>query len=158
MSACVARVHQPVLLVLDPVAVGLTVLGEQDQRRGVGRLRREREVQEDERVRVPLAAATPMTLRRIQTMTTTVWMTRKRAVPSVRAMALGEVAEGLRVVVHSEGRTLTRRRQVLPPLHPAVSRIRCRHPAGSDRSSTSSTVTVPSSCRSASHTATETRL
>ena len=43
----------PVLLQRDPVPVGLAVLGQQDQRRRVGGLRREREVQQDERDRGP---------------------------------------------------------------------------------------------------------
>ena len=42
----------PVVLVLHPVAVGLAVLREQDQRGGVRRLQREHQRQEDERVRV----------------------------------------------------------------------------------------------------------
>jgi hypothetical protein len=42
--------------VADPVALGLPGLGEQDQRRGVGRLGREREVEQDEGVRVPMEA------------------------------------------------------------------------------------------------------
>ena len=47
-----AEVHLAVALGLAPVAVGLAVLREEDQRRGVGGLGREGEVQEDERVRV----------------------------------------------------------------------------------------------------------
>ena len=38
------------------VAVGLAGLGEEDQRRRVGRLGREREVQQDERIRIPSEA------------------------------------------------------------------------------------------------------
>ena len=48
-----ARVDLPVAFDLGAVAVGLAVLREQDQRRGVRGLGREREVQQDERVRVP---------------------------------------------------------------------------------------------------------
>ena len=48
-----ARVHLAVALDLGAVAVGLAVLREQDQRRRVRGLRREREVQQDERIRVP---------------------------------------------------------------------------------------------------------
>src|SRR6185312_4651289 len=39
--------------VADPVAVRLARLGEQDQRRGVGGLQREGEVQRDERIAIP---------------------------------------------------------------------------------------------------------
>ena len=63
-------------------------------------------------------------------MTTTVWMTRKRAVPERAGDGFGEATERLGVVVHSEGRTLTRRREVLPPLHPAVSRSPLPPPGG----------------------------
>src|SRR3569833_848633 len=48
----VALVARPVALVLDAVAVGLAVLGEQDQRRGVRGLEGQHQRQEDERVRV----------------------------------------------------------------------------------------------------------
>jgi len=46
--------HLPVALDVGPVPVVLPVLGEQDQRRGVGRLGREGQVEQDERVRIPV--------------------------------------------------------------------------------------------------------
>ena len=48
-----AGVDLAVELGLGPVAVVLAVLGEEDQRRGVGGLGGEGQVQQDERVRVP---------------------------------------------------------------------------------------------------------
>ena len=45
VSAMVRSVRGPVLLVLHPVAVGLAVLGEQDQRGGVGGLQRQHQGQ-----------------------------------------------------------------------------------------------------------------
>src|SRR5690349_10268020 len=48
-----AGVDAAVLVGLDPVALRLAVLREQDQRRGVGGLGREGQVEQDERVRVP---------------------------------------------------------------------------------------------------------
>jgi hypothetical protein len=65
-------------------ALGLTRLGEQDQRRRVRRLRREREVEQDERVRIPLERD-PAALSPIQRMTTIVWPTMYCGVPQKRA-------------------------------------------------------------------------
>ena len=61
-----------VLLVLHAVAVGLPVLREQDQRRGVGRLQRQDQRQEDERVVVELELPLATTFQAIQTTTKTV--------------------------------------------------------------------------------------
>jgi AcrR family transcriptional regulator len=46
--------HVPVALDVGPVPVVLPVLGQQDERRGVGGLGREGQVEQDERVRVPV--------------------------------------------------------------------------------------------------------
>ncbi len=48
------RRHLPVALDVGPVPVVLPVLRQQDQRRGVGRLGREGQVEQDERVRIPV--------------------------------------------------------------------------------------------------------
>ena len=53
VSARVLRRAAAVLLRLHPVPVGLPVLRQQDQRRGVGGLGGERQVEQDERVGVP---------------------------------------------------------------------------------------------------------
>ena len=57
VSACTRAALLTVALGLGPVALLLAVLGQQDERRGVGGLGGEHEVEQDERVRVPLAAA-----------------------------------------------------------------------------------------------------
>jgi len=67
--------HLAIEVVLAAVALGLAVLRQQDQRGGVGGLRREREVEQDERVRSQRSVA-QIALTPIQTITRTVWMTR----------------------------------------------------------------------------------
>ena len=66
----------PVLLQRDPVAVLLPVLRQQDQRRRVGRLGGERQVEQDERVRIPAQADARTRFSAIQTITMIVWMAR----------------------------------------------------------------------------------
>ena len=67
------------------VPVGLAGLGEQDQRRRIGGLGREREVEQDERVGIP-AAGDANALRITQAMTTIDWPMMYCGVPKKRAM------------------------------------------------------------------------
>ena len=82
--------------------------------------------------------------------------------PSVRAIGLAELAECLGVVVHAEPAALARCGEVFAALHrgtaPVLTRLRWRHPVGSVRSSTSSTVIAPSSRPASSHTPTASML
>ncbi len=69
---------------------------------------------------------------------------------------LAELAERLGVVVHAEPPALAWCGEVFVALHrrtaPVLTRLRWRHPVGSVRSSTSSTVIAPSSRPASSHT------
>ena len=150
----------PVGLGLGAVAQLLAVLGQQDERGGVGGLGGEGQVEQDERVRIPperddddvdedpdgdddgLDDEEP-------------------SGAEVAGDGLAELAEGLGVVVDAEvAPRLARTRQVLaaPSHDPIPSRRRCRQSAGSVRSSTSSTVMAPSNRRCSSQTATASRL
>lgn len=66
------------------VAVGLTGLREQDQRRGIGGLETEREIEQDEGIQVE---CDPARLATIQTATRKVWAIRNVGVPKKRAKA-----------------------------------------------------------------------
>ena len=68
-----------------PVAGLLAVLAHHDDRRGVGGLEAEHQVQQDERVRVPAADRAPTTFNTIQTTRMTLWMMMKRQLPIVAA-------------------------------------------------------------------------
>lgn len=87
--------------------------------------------------------------------------TRNRAVPMVRD-AFAELAEGVGVVVHTEAATLAWGGEIVAALHrdtdPVLTRLRCRQPVGSVRSSTSSTVMAPSRRPASSHTPSDNRL
>ena len=155
-----AEVDLAVALGLAAVAVGLTVLGEEDQWRGVRSLQGEREGEEDERVRVEPQA-------------------RDRDVhddphddddrlddeePRGTDRAgdrLGELAERVGVVVDPERhpRPARRAQVVAAPDAPARAHVcSSRQLSGSARSSTSSTVTAPSSRPASSHTGRAMRL
>ena len=68
------------------VPVGLAGLGEQDQRRRVGGLGGEHQVEQDELPGVEPPALGPQEFQVIQAITTMVWISRNRAVPMVWAM------------------------------------------------------------------------
>jgi hypothetical protein len=114
-----AGVGVPVAFDLHPVAVGLAVLGEQDQRGRVGRLGREDEVQEDERIRVPAQRDGRQVEddpdhddARLDRQVT--------AGPEVAGHRLGEAAERVRVVRRSAGRAPRLAEVVLPGHLPAL--------------------------------------
>ena len=96
---------RPVLLEGDAVAVVLPVLRQQDQRRGVRGLGRERQVEQDERVRVPPPGARRRGSSAIQMITTIGLEGQERAGAQEPREPLGEPAE------RRPGRCLENRRR-----------------------------------------------
>ncbi len=137
-----AGVGLPVALDLHPVAVGLAVLGEEDHRRRVGRLGREGEVEEDERVRIPAEPGRGDV--EGDPDDDQAGLDRQVAPgPEVAGHGLGPAAEAVRVV----GRTApgpARLAEIVAPRHGQLLAGVTRQPTGSTRSSTSSIVTAPS--------------
>ena len=157
------RRYLPVTLDVGPVPVVLPVLGEQDQRRGVGRLGREGQVEQDERVRIPVlddadgVEDDPADHEHRLADQETPGAEEPRD-------PLGEPPERVGVVpgAHPRGaprgtdrsaRSPIRRGETVPSQPPVL-----RQPTGSRWSSTSSTVTAPTRRPSSSHTATLIRL
>jgi len=148
----------PIELGLQSVALFLTVLRQQDQRRGVRGLQRQQQRQQLQLFAVELPHAVDEDPQPDED--------RLEDQETCRAEGAGdglaELAEGLGVVVDAEPAALARCGEVFAALHccpePALTRLRCRHPVGSVRSSTSSTVMAPSSRPASSHTPTASML
>ncbi len=131
------------------VPVGLAVLREQDHRRGVRGLGREREVQQDERVRVP-AERRAIPLSMIQTHHEDRLRGQVPPGPEEAGHPLGKPGERVRVVRRT-ARGAARGAEVVVARHQRLARA-TRQSAGSIRSSTSSIVTAPTSRLAASVT------
>ena len=153
--------HAAVGLGLGPVPQLLAVLGQQDQRGGVGGLGGEGQVQQDERVRVP-PQGDDDDVDEDPDGDDDGLDDEEAGGAEVAGDGLAELAEGVGVVVDAEaaaggGGDATGPRRDSSRADPfAVARW--RQSAGSVRSSTSSTVMAPSSRRCSSHTATASRL
>src|SRR5580704_1434478 len=154
----------PVALDVRPVPVVLPVLREQDQRRRVRGLGGEGEVEQDERIRVPVVEGGD----RVEDDPADHQQRLAEQEPAGAEEPrdrLRKPPERVRVVPGAHRRRAAGHRQVAAvaeaaraePCH-RVSVPPARQSAGSSRSSTSSTVTAPSSRPSESHTATPIRL
>src|SRR5947209_540773 len=148
-----ARVHLAVALRLLAVAVGLAVLGEQDQRCRVRRLGGEHQVQEDERVRVP-AQRDGCGVEDDPEHDEDRLSDEVAAGAEEAGGAFGEARERVRVVRGTAGRA-ARGCEVVAAGHQRLAWV-TRQSAGSTRSRTSSIVTAPTSRPAPSVTGTAT--
>src|SRR5207344_3557225 len=138
----------------------LAVLGQQDQRGGVGGLGGEGQVQQDERVRVPTQGDDD-DVDEDPDGDDDGLDDEEAGRAEVAGDGLAELAEGVGVVVDAEaaaGAAGTRQVLAATPHEPIPSRRGWRQSAGNVRSNTSSTVMAPSNRRCSSHTATAKRL
>ena len=165
----------PVELGLGAVARLLPVLGEQDERRGVGGLEAEQQGEADELPLVEAQRAGAEHVPHDPHGTEDALVHEEPGRADEPGDALAELAERVVVVVDAEQAPLARRGEVVaaghgrPPDPPddagmvavvvvVVTRRRCRQPVGRVRSSTSSTVIAPSSRLASSQTPTASML